>query len=147
LKGKQVFQLIGGVLLLISFFFEWLYAGGFTYIKPVEIASNPGNLAFKSILLFPLLGIVQIVLGVTKKNSFLLTAGTIIIAAIGLGSVIYELMEYAKYNAELSGIQRGRDLTVTTGFYIAVFAVISLFISLFLPGKDKIANNEKTLVN
>jgi hypothetical protein len=122
MNNKHVLQMIGGVLMFISFFLTWVYDGAFSYIKPSELIAI-SNRFYLTILLYllPVLGVINVYKGYMKKYSMLLNIICIADCLILLVTILQTIPD---------------DWIVMSGFYMAGLSVLVSAASIFIMKKE-----------
>ncbi|GAB6456106.1 hypothetical protein bcgnr5390_12290 [Bacillus luti] len=123
LSNKNAIQILCGALLLVSFFVPWVYSGNIFYFQPLEeIMRSGGPLAYKLFWLLPVMGVLNIALGVKKEFDKQVVCDSLVICIMVIVCVVH-----------YSGIYNNHLVSVYIGFYATSVAVIAFVLSVILP--------------
>ncbi|WP_336769683.1 hypothetical protein [Bacillus bombysepticus] len=123
LTNKNAMQILCGALLLVSFFVPWVYSGNIFYFQPLEeIMRSDGPLAYKLFWLLPVMGVLNIALGVKKEFDKQIVCDSLVICTVIIVCVVH-----------YSGIYNNHLVSVYIGFYATSVAVITFVLSVILP--------------
>lgn len=116
-------QILCGALLLVSFFVPWVYSGNIFYFQPLEeIMRSDGPLAYKLFWLLPVMGVLNIALGVKKEFDKQIVCDSLVICILIIICVVH-----------YSGIYNNHLVSIYIGFYATAVAVIAFVLSVILP--------------
>lgn len=116
-------QILCGALLLVSFFVPWVYSGNIFYFQPLEeIMRSDGPLAYKLFWLLPVMGVLNIALGVKKEFDKQIVCDSLVICILIIICVVH-----------YSGIYNNHLVSIYIGFYATSIAVVALVLSVILP--------------